>query len=190
MEILILDIETTKFLNNGGKIIEIGIVSLNLETGERKIIFSEFCHEAGITLKEVEDSWIIENSDITVEDIRQSKKLFILQPKIQEIINSYPLGATAFNNDFDFGFMESRGFVFPKKLPCPMKLSVDVLKIPPTAKMVKAGFNKFKTPNVQEAYNYFFPNNTYIEQHRGADDAFHEAEIVWELYKLGIFKID
>jgi len=190
MKIAIIDIETTHFLEKGGKIIEIGIVELDLETGEREIIFSEFCHEAGITLKEVEDSWIVENSDITVEDIRQSKKLFVLQPKIQEIINRYPLGATAFNNKFDFGFLENRGFVFPKKLACPMKLSVDVLQIPPTVKMVRAGYNNYKTPNVQEAYDFFFPNNDYIEKHRGADDAFHEAEIVFELYKRGIFTID
>ena len=33
-KILILDIETTGFLNQGGSIVEIGIVELNLDTGE------------------------------------------------------------------------------------------------------------------------------------------------------------
>jgi DNA polymerase-3 subunit epsilon len=42
----------------------------------------------------------------------------------------------------------------------------------------------------QEAYDFFFGKTDYIETHRGADDAFHEAEIVYELYKRGIFKID
>jgi DNA polymerase III epsilon subunit-like protein len=35
----IVDIETTGFLNQGGKIVEIGIVELNISTGERKVLF-------------------------------------------------------------------------------------------------------------------------------------------------------
>jgi DNA polymerase-3 subunit epsilon len=43
---------------------------------------------------------------------------------------------------------------------------------------------------VEEAFKFFFPESQYIEAHRGADDAKHEAMIVYELYKLGIFKIN
>lgn len=183
-KILILDIETTGFLQQGGKIVEVGIVTLNLETGERQIIFDEVCHESGITLEEVEKSWIVKNSDLTIEAIRNSQNLKKLQPQIQAILDLYPLGATAFNNAFDFGFMENRGFVFPKKLGCPMKLSTDICKIPhPT-------FGGYKWPKVEEAHKFFFGDVGYIEKHRGADDAFYEAEIVLELYKRGVFKID
>ena len=56
-KILILDIETTGFLNSGGKIVEVGMVELDLSNGERKIIFSEVCHENGITKEEVENAW-------------------------------------------------------------------------------------------------------------------------------------
>lgn len=100
------------------------------------------------------------------------------------ILDSYPLGATAFNNEFDFGFLENRNFVFPKKLPCPMKLSTDICKIPH-----KNGRGN-KWPTVEEAFNFFFPDANFVEKHRGADDAFHEAMIVHELFKLGVFKID
>jgi hypothetical protein len=41
-----------------------------------------------------------------------------------------------------------------------------------------------------EAYNHFFPEKNYKELHRGGDDSLHEAEIVYELYKLGEFKLD
>lgn len=37
---------------------------------------------------------------------------------------------------------------------------------------------------------HFFPAITYNECHRGADDAKHEALIVYELYKLGVFKLN
>lgn len=178
--ILIIDIETTGFIDRGGKIVEIGIVELNLETGAKKIVFNKITHEKGVTLKEVEDSWIVKNSDLTLEEIRHSKSLDVLRPEIQKILDDYPLGSTAYNNTFDFGFLDSRGFRFPKKLACPMKLSTDICKIP--------GNRGNKWPSVQEAWNFFFGNDTgYIETHRGADDAFHEADIVFELYKRGVF---
>jgi hypothetical protein len=42
---------------------------------------------------------------------------------------------------------------------------------------------------VEEAWEYFFPDNEYKEAHRALDDARHEALIVNELYKLGKFEI-
>lgn len=180
-KILIVDIETTGFLQAGGKIVEIGIVELDLSNGNKQIIFDKVTHEKGITRAEVEKSWIVKNSSLTVEDVRTSKCLDILKPEIQEILHSYKFGCTAFNNAFDFGFMEHRGFVFPKKLDCPMKLSTNICQIP--------GMRGFKWPKVPEAYEFFFGKTGYIESHRGADDAFHEADIVYELFKREVFKI-
>jgi len=184
-KILILDIETTNFLQRGGKIVEIGIVELNLDDGKIKIIFDQVMHEDGLTKEIVENSWIVNNSDLTVDKIRNSKHLKHYKDEIQDIINSYSLGATAFNNVFDFGFLEDRGFKFSKKLPCPMKLSTNICKIPN-----QNGYRGYKWPKVEEAYDFFFGENDYIEKHRGADDAAHEAEIVYELYLRGIFKLN
>jgi DNA polymerase III epsilon subunit-like protein len=184
MKILILDIETTGFLQQGGKIVEIGIVELDLSNGNKKIIFDQVTHEKGITREEVESSWIVSNSTLTSEEIRHSKSLNVLKPEIQSIINSYKNGATAFNNAFDFGFLEDRGIVFPKKLPCPMKLSTNICKLPSPRGV------GYKWPKVEEAHLFFFGDIGYVEQHRGADDAFYEADIVMELYKRGIFSLD
>lgn len=38
---------------------------------------------------------------------------------------------------------------------CTAKLATPICQIPPTAKMVSAGFNKFKTANLREAYRHF-----------------------------------
>lgn len=181
-KILIIDLETTNFLNRGGKIVEVGIVELDLNTGERKIVIDEVCHEKGITRDEVVNSWIVNNSSLTVEAIRKSKDLELLRGDIQHVLSAYPDGATAFNNKFDFEFLEDRGFMLPKKLDCPMLISTDICKI-------RGKRGGYKWPKVQEAYDFFFGKTDYIEQHRGADDALHEAEIVYELYKLGKFKI-
>lgn len=182
MEILILDIETTGFLQQGGKIVEVGIVALNLTDGSKRIVFDSVCHERPITRQEVEDSWIVQNSTLSVESIRSSPKFEDLKPTIQAIINSYHLGCTAYNNAFDFGFLESRGVVFPRKLACPMLVSTNVAKIP--------GTRGYKWPKVQEMWDFIFGKQTgYIEEHRGADDAMHEADIVYWLYKNGHFTI-
>ncbi|MEI7488560.1 MAG: hypothetical protein WCJ72_14355 [Chryseobacterium sp.] len=55
-KILILDIETTGFLQEGGKIVEVGIVEIDLSNGKKKIIFDQVTHEKGITKQEVENS--------------------------------------------------------------------------------------------------------------------------------------
>ena len=47
---------------------------------------------------------------------------------------------------------------------------------------------KYKWPSVQEAWDFYFGNTGYVEKHRGADDAFHEADIVFELIKRGLYK--
>ncbi|MBL4809057.1 MAG: 3'-5' exonuclease [Phycisphaerales bacterium] len=182
-KILILDIETTGFLKAGGKIVEIGAVELDLETGQITTMYNQVTYERGITLHEVQNSWIVANSDLTVNDIRHSKSLDKIKQEFQMLINCYPNGVTAFNNAFDFGFLEDRGFIFNKKLGCPMKLSTDLIKLP------KKRGSGYKWPNVMEAHKYFFGDVGYIEKHRGADDAYHEAQIVFELYKLGIFTL-
>lgn len=182
-KILILDIETTGFLDKGGKIVEVGIVELDLENGKKEIIFNEVCHEKGITLEEISNSWIVQNSDLNINLVKYSGTLESKRNRIQYILDSYKLGATAFNNAFDFGFLENRGFVFPKKLPCPMKLSTDICKLPNP----RGGY---KWPKVEEAHLHFFGDIGYVEKHRGADDAFYEADIVLKLYQDGIFKLE
>lgn len=43
-----------------------------------------------------------------------------------------------------------------KRRFCTVELLKPVIKIPPTAKMVAAGFNSFKSPNLQEAHEFYF----------------------------------
>ena len=186
MKILILDIETTYFLDKGGSIIEIGIVELNLDNGEIKEIFNSLLKESILTQKHRKPpfGWIFNNSDITPDMVRNAPPAEEILPVVQTIIDTYQDGCTAYNNDFDFSFLEDRNIKFPKKLPCPMKLCTPILKLP--KRNGKAGY---KWPSVEEAYKYFFPESKYIEAHRGADDAKHEAEIVYKLYKMGVFKV-
>jgi len=181
-KILIIDIETTDFLQRRGKIVEVGITELNLDNGERKILFDKVMHEKGVTMQEVEKSWIVANSSLTMEMVRHSKNLETYREEIQNIIYKYPLGITAFNKRFDFDFMENRGFEFPEKLACPMALSKNIVK-------AKNKRGALKNPNVNEVYKSLVGDG-YTELHRGGDDSLNEAAIVYELYSRGVFKVN
>lgn len=185
-KILVLDIETTGFLNQGGSIVEIGVVELCLNTGETSIIFDSLLRESILTAKHREEpmGWIFRNSDLTPEEVRNAPAAKEVLAQLQTVLNDYPLGCTAYNKSFDFGFLKDRGIKF-KELPCPMKLSTDICKLPN-----KNGYDNYKWPTVEEAWRHFFPEVQYNELHRGADDAKHEALIVYELYRLGEFKLD
>ena len=155
-KILVLDLETTGFLQKGGQIVEIGIVSLDLENGEKEILFDSLCKEPGMTLTDIEEAWIVKNSNMNPLEVWNAPMLEDIREEVQKVLNDYPNGATAFNNAFDFGFMEDRGFTFPRKLKCPMKLSTDICQIPH-----KNGRRGYKWPSVQEAWDFFFGDTGY-----------------------------
>lgn len=181
----IVDIETTGFLNQKGLIVEIGIASLDLGTGEVKERFNSLVREAGFNSAHARPpyGWIFENSTLKFEDVEQAPTMTDLFDQIQGILDSFSTGITAYNAAFDLPFLQSRSFSF-KKLPCPMIAATPVLNLPP------AGWrNEPKWPTVQEAWDYFFKDSDYIEEHRALDDAMHEAKIVYELYKMGAYKL-
>lgn len=183
--IAIVDIETSGFQNQGGLIVEIGIVGLNLETGIVTDEFNAIVKEDSFGKKHSKHpyGWIFQNSDLTYDDVLLANNLTSMLPDIQNIFDKYPLGATAFNKRFDFGFLKSRGLTI-KELPCIMLTAAPVVDLPP-----KLGSSNAKWPRVEEAWEYFFPNTKYKEAHRALDDAQHEALIVYELYKLGKFAV-
>lgn len=181
--ILVIDIETSGFNHTKDVIFEIGIVSLDLESGNIKTLFDSVIREPHLSQRH-RDSWIFSNSDLTPELVRDAPKVETVKDQIQEIIDSYPEGITAFNRNFDIDFLKNRGFKFLKLLPCPMLLSTDIIKLPS-----KNGYSDYKWPSAQEAWNFYYPETPYQEKHRGADDARIEAMIVYKMYTLGIFKI-
>ena len=182
--ILVLDIETTGFLNQGACIVEIGIVKLDLDTGKITDVFSSPVREEQLTEEHSQKpfGWVFSNSDLTFDEVMNAPAARYVFQITQNVLNQYPLGCTAFNKKFDFDFLKSRGLKI-KELDCPMLLSTDVCKLP-------GRYSNYKWPNVEEAFKHFYPNVEYKEKHRGLDDARHEAMIVYSLYKLGIFKVN
>ncbi len=175
MKIAIVDIETTGFSPENECIVEVGITELDLETGETNLIYDELVKEGHFD-ESKKNSWIFKNTNLKYEDVMKAKPLD--KKRIQEIFDTYKL--TAYNKKFDFGFFKFRDFKFDE-LPCPMIIATNICKI------VKKRGAGYKWPKVQEAWNFFFPDSGYVEEHRGGDDSVHEAKIVYELYKQGHF---
>ena len=178
-KIAIIDVETTD-IKNEGCIIEIGIVELDLVTGATRILFDSLVKE--LPFGDIHrNSWIFNNSDLKFEDIVTAPSLDHVKSEIQDILNLYSL--TAYNTAFDFGFMESRGFIIKKDIPDIMAVAKEACKII----YAKGGY---KNPKMQEAWDNFFPNTNYREAHRAVDDAIHEARILFEMYRRGDYKIE
>lgn len=176
--ILVVDIETTGYLEQGGKIVEIGIVKLNLDSGETTPIYNSLIKEPGFDKTHISGKfgWIFKNSDLNYDDILNAPNLDSQRFLIQYLFDRYH--ATAYNKDFDFGFLRNRGFKI-KELPCPMILATPILKLNESQKW----------PKLEEAWVGFFGNTGYIEKHRAIDDAIHEAKIVHRLYQMGKFSV-
>lgn len=169
MKILVLDLETTGLNPELDCIVEVGAVVLDLETGESRKAFHQIVRESSFS-DSYKDSWVFQNTDLKYEDVLNSSPLDKLE--LQRLLDIYPV--CSYNTAFDFSFLLALGFKL-NPLPCPMKFLTPILKI--------ENYYGYKYPKVQEAYNFFFPNNSYVEQHRALDDAIHEAEIIFKLSK-------
>lgn len=181
-KIAVIDIETTDVSHQIGKIVEVGIVELDLTTGEVEPLLNFVTYEDGITKWMIENSWIINNSSLSVKQIRYGVNFERIKNTIQMICNTYKV--TAFNKAFDFGYLRSRGVVIENELWCPMVELTDIIKCEHKNDYCKANYGKYKFPKVEEAWKYFFPEQEYVELHRAYDDAWHEAKIIHQLHLL------
>ena len=172
MKIAVLDIETTGFSEKWDAIVEIGISLVDTDKKTVKLIFNEVINEKKFspTWARHKDAWIFENSSLTIEEVIKAKSLEHHRPKIQKILDKYPV--TAFNSKFDFKFMDSRDFM------C-MKIKCLMLSSKPHVG------NKKKFPSVIETYKQFFPKETkWDEKHRGGSDALDEGKILLHLCEI------
>jgi len=182
VEILVLDIETTGLNNRTDFILELGMVSLNIETGVVTKLFDKVFRPEGLTAKHRE-AWIFENKFMEVEEVRKAESMEIYRDQIQGYLTLYKDYVYAWNIDFDYGFLKFAGFDLGTKTPCPMKDSTDYFKIPKANRTHKG----YKWAKAQEAWDILFPETPRTELHRGYDDSDMEARIIHKLINTGQF---
>ena len=175
-EIIVLDIETTGLKPQEDLILELGMVKLNLETGEISELFNKVFRDPRLTAKHRE-AWIFQNGFMELDEVRNAEPISKYMDEIQGIMNAFQGSITAWNRDFDSAFLEHAGFDLGAPVDCPMKKSVDYFKI--------EGPFGYKWPKAQEAWDILFPETPKMEEHRGLDDSRMEAAIIYELFKRG-----
>jgi len=174
--IIVVDIETTGLNIHRDMIVEIGLCFLDLSSGKIYPIMNVICQEKDKRIDKYD--WIFCHSDLTIEQVLEAPYLSDFRDELQGIFD-LGFSITAFNQDFDLGFLSFRGFTIKKRFWDPMK------KLSPILKIRRNYYsNDYKWPSVQEAYDFFFPDSNYREAHRALDDAMHEAKIIFETYKL------
>ena len=182
MKIAIIDIETTGFIVTMDAIVEIGIVLVDTDTKEITKIFDSVVKDENFNPKIHKHSWIFDNSDLEISDVINANPLEMHRTTLQTIFDTYHV--TAFNKAFDLRFLRSRGFTL-RDITCLMKSSKSY-------GIVLYEDGSHKPPSVEEAYSALFPDDFYIEAHRGGDDAMHEAKILLKLcdIKAGLIKVN
>ena len=174
-KITVVDIETSHLSPKYGNILEIGIVTADLDAGKIEEVFNSLIKENDTFNR---DAWIFKNSNLKPEEIDDAPSLESMREEIQEIFDKYPV--TAFNSQFDYKFLKDRNFIIKNEAPCIMHKSSELL-----TPLCKSG----RISEVQ-TYKTLFENPNYIEKHRAVDDAYEEAEIMLELHKRGAYDIE
>ena len=178
MEILVVDIEIgnidvtkDKWAVENCLICEIGIVNLDLDSGEIKPVFDQTCRE---DISPDPESWVFKNTSLTCKMVNESTHLKDFKDELQKIFNSKPV--TSWNHEFDFKHLEcpSRCLTIPTKFWDPKRTLKNFLKIP-----FDSGTG-YKWPKVTEAFKYFYPNKKWQQNHRAIDDATIEAAIIFQ----------
>lgn len=77
-----------------------------------------------------------------------------------------------------FEVPESSDVFAARKLFCTAAQSTPIVNLPPTEKMLRAGFNKPKTPKLTEAHEFFFG-----EAFDGAHDALNDVRACQRVYQ-------
>jgi DNA polymerase-3 subunit epsilon len=96
----------------------------------------------------------------------------------------------AHNSDFDVKVMQAFFFRLKRTCPplnprCTMRLSSDLVGLPPTPRMVAAGFDKFKPPNLTELIKFLF-NEDLEGAHDAQVDVNACARAYLELVRRGV----
>ncbi len=175
MKILVVDIETTGFYANSA-IVEIGIVLVDTDTKEIKLMFDNVIKHDRFSKWKHKKSWIFENTTLSVQDVENANTLESYFDEIQALFDKYKM--TAYNKAFDLRFLRGVGFVIDD-IKCLMKTAYSYSEV-----LDKNG--KIKKPSVEEIYNQFFMSegDVYYEEHRAGADALDEAKILLHMVKL------
>lgn len=130
------------------------------------------------------EGYVIPKTASDVHGITTEKALAVGLPHVLVVatfVNLRALASEVVAHNFDFDEKVMNAAIFrtgkkpskpwPEKRTCTVDLAAPIVNLPPTARMIAAGFNKPKPPKLSECYSFFFG-----EELVGAHDASIDAE--------------
>lgn len=179
MRIFVVDVETDSVKPQLANILEIGMASVDLSTGEIELLFDTLVCPPGLDgMEPWLNCWFMQNSHVDPADIRKAPKLADLKVGIEAYLALGPV--TAYNLSFDLAVLNHNGIVTGQTWSCLMLTTKDILKLP-------GRYGDYKYPKFSELFSYFSPNTPFIEKHRAGYDSIHEARLALVLYQRGFF---
>lgn len=182
MRFIIVDIETAG-LSHDAPIVEIGICGVDTKFGNASVekfkLMDSRVLDPRFDRYKHGNEWIFSHSTLRVQDVLTAPTLEAVRPQIEKIFKAYPV--TSYNKEFDLGCLAVRGIKPLRELPCAMKVCTGILKI-------EHEYYGHKYPTLEEAWRHFFGEG-YKEAHRAFDDASHEADLIIEMCRRGLFPL-
>ncbi len=179
MKIVVVDTETTSTDPGVANIMEVGIATADLHSGEVNLLMDSLvCPDCPEDLWRT--CWFMEHARLDPRKILGAPRFEEIAPLIDRCFAVGPV--TAFNLGYDWQVLKRHGVTPSLVLPCLMLLTKDILKL-------HGRYDDWKYPKFAEAWEYFFPNEPLEENHRAGHHAMHAARMALALYYAGYFGI-
>ena len=189
-DLYLIDTETTGLRGFPvDHVVDVGVCRIDLSAGSFEPVYSSIVgHDVSLWNRNLRESWIFENSDLTLSDVASAPPVASIADDLNNILSGEFV--TSYNVDFDFRkFLRHDPFFMhsyvAKVLPDPMLAATPVLKI--------AGSNGYKWPRLEEAYSSLCPDDPAgigcHQDHRALSDAKVASCVLIELHKRGHYKV-
>jgi DNA polymerase-3 subunit epsilon len=192
--LLIIDTETDSTNPDLANILELALARLDLETGQVDIVFdSLILPDRPYLPGELEECWWMQHSHVPVSFIQTALKFSEVRNDFAAILAVAPV--TAYNLYYDRRVLRRHGLPIENVWPCLMQTCTPILKLPGhyhnpfPSHYGPDDYGDYKYPKFTEAWNYFFPDLPFVERHRAAWDALHEAKLAYRLYRDGYLEV-
>ena len=131
MQVLVLDLESTGFKHDRDCVVEVGAVCVDTEKKTVETAIDTLVHEAHFDPLKVDNAWIFKNSTMSIDEILRAPGAEEVYPFVEECMK-WADAYTAYNHQFDFGYLGSRGVSIDesKILRDPMHVLTPILALP------------------------------------------------------------
>ncbi|MEE3400616.1 MAG: hypothetical protein VZQ28_01460 [Methanomethylophilus sp.] len=202
--ILVLDTETTGL--DGGPdgpgdsahrdlVVDIGICEACLSTGEVREVYSSIVgYDTDEWPDSLRNSWIFQNTDLTVEAVRDAEPFGAVRKQVAAKIRGrwlttynvrFDLDKFLYRDPWDFRgmFNECRDIMFS---------AADAFKLPLPDARLETEFQKYAYPKLDYSYAKLFPDSDPagimgVQDHRALSDAKVASYVMLKLHSEGLY---